>query len=482
MQVWILIGFVIALSFLTDPKAASTATSMTPVGWWTAAMAAVYIGGAAAMARIGVAATLRVLARAAGAGPSAARRQRLLTMAERAWLLGGFAALLASGYANFVSSTLALGPVPLLALWAALIPFVAALLLTWTIDYRAHRAIRQQMAGQWPPGERPLAIWTRSQYVLFHLRTHLLFIVALLSAIMLANDLLWRAAVSLWPPAQAEWIAAGGAFISAGAVFLLAPLMITRIWKTARLADGPLRRRIEELCDRLNLRYRDVLVWQTEGVLANAAVMGLIPQVRYVLLSDALLERMDERQVMGVFAHEAGHVTGRHLLTMAVFAVTVTMLASAVFTAAIDAPTLDNWVAIGATIGLLVPLWTFAFGWMSRRLERQSDVAAAWILSRQADGPQEQHWDDPHITPEGAALFAGALQRIAQLNGTPTTQPNWRHGSIASRVRYILSLGASGGSRRPIDRLVRRIKWGVWLALAAAVAAHAGLFVLLETG
>ena len=477
MQVWILIGFVIALSFLTDQAAAAT----TPVGWWTAAMAAVYIGGAVAMARMGVVATRRLLARTAGPGPTAARQWRLLTMAERAWLLGGFAALLAGGYANCVTSTLALAHVPLLNLWAALIPFVAALLLTWTIDYHAHRAIRRQMAGRRPPGERPLAIWTRSQYVLFHLRTHLLFIAAPLSAIVLADDLLWRAAVSLWPRAQAEWIAAGGVVISAGVMFLLAPLMITRIWKTARLADGPLRRRLEALCERLSLRYRDVLVWRTEGVLANAAVMGLIPQVRYVLLSDALLERMDERQVLGVFAHEAGHVTGRHLLYMAVFAVTVAMLASGVAITAANVLALKEWAVQGAAIGMLAPLWTFGFGWMSRRLERQSDVAAAWILSKQTDGPQELHWDDPHITPEGASLFAGALQRVAQLNGTPATQPNWRHGSIASRVRYILSLGASGGSRRPIDRLVRRIKWGLWLAMAAAVAAHAGLFVFLET-
>ena len=60
---------------------------------------------------------------------------------------------------------------------------------------------------------------------------------------------------------------------------------------------------------------------------------------------------------------------------------------------------------------------------------------------------------------------------MASINGTPPGSPNWRHGSIQSRVSYIFHLGASGGSRRQIDREVRRIKIGLWALLALSIAA-----------
>ena len=47
--------------------------------------------------------------------------------------------------------------------------------------------------------------------------------------------------------------------------------------------------------------------------MGNAAVMGLFPQVRYILLSDLLLETMTDEQVEAVFAHEVGHIVHRHM-------------------------------------------------------------------------------------------------------------------------------------------------------------------------
>ena len=38
-----------------------------------------------------------------------------------------------------------------------------------------------------------------------------------------------------------------------------------------------------------------------------------LPHVRYILLSDLLLERMDDEQIEAVFAHEVGHVVHRHM-------------------------------------------------------------------------------------------------------------------------------------------------------------------------
>ena len=60
--------------------------------------------------------------------------------------------------------------------------------------------------------------------------------------------------------------------------------------------------------DRRLLRYREILLWHTENNMGNAAVVGLVPRLRYILLSDLLLETMDDRQIEAVFAHEIGHI------------------------------------------------------------------------------------------------------------------------------------------------------------------------------
>ena len=67
-------------------------------------------------------------------------------------------------------------------------------------------------------------------------------------------------------------------------------------------------------------------------------------------------------------------------------------------------------------------------------------------------------------------MFCRALHRVAQLNGISPTQGNWRHGSMAWRITYLMLPRATGGRRHPIDRQVRWIKVGLWMALAVAAA------------
>ena len=73
------------------------------------------------------------------------------------------------------------------------------------------------------------------------------------------------------------------------AVFVLAPAMLRRIWRTRPLGAGPVRERLEAACERVGLRCREILLWHSDGMMINAAVMGVIAPLRFVLLSDALL-------------------------------------------------------------------------------------------------------------------------------------------------------------------------------------------------
>ena len=78
--------------------------------------------------------------------------------------------------------------------------------------------------------------------------------------------------------------------------------------------------------------------------------------------------------------------------------------------------------------------------------------------------------DPLRVTPEGAAVFSSALRRVAELNMISTGGGNWRHGTIDWRTDYLMQLSVRGGTRREIDRIVRRIKLATWAAAIGAAA------------
>ena len=147
------------------------------------------------------------------------------------------------------------------------------------------------------------------------------------------------------------------------------------------MPDGPLRQRLEAVCRRHNIRYRNVLLWRTDHNMGNAAVMGLIPQVRYILMSDLLLETMTDEQIEAVFAHEVGHIIHRHMLWFAVFFGTM-MFALVGLSQPLDSLTQRFaspqaiWPSAVATLAAALGCLT-VFLFLSRKFERQADVFAA---------------------------------------------------------------------------------------------------------
>ncbi len=474
MQVVVLAGFVVCLTVL----APEVLDDLLAPGVATPAAVGVYLLVAFLVARVNTELAFRSIRRQRATRQAVMKRHGRIVLLTNLWLIFGLAGVVVMGYGRWVMGTLRLARVPLVGKLLALAPFVAGLLLTWTANYPFFRLVRSQLAAPDEGGEPRATNWSLRQYLAYNTRHHLLFILVPVGLIVLARDVVELYVEPVLPPGEAYAYLAYALMVAAGVgVFYIAPLLIVRIWRTAPLPDGPLRRGLEALCRRLQLRCRDILVWRSDGVIANAGVMGLTRHVRYVLLSDGLLDRMSDREVETIFAHEAGHIVSHHILYAVVFAVTTGVLCSIAGSLAAEATGTGNWGAIVVTLSLIAVAWGFGFGWVSRRFEGQSDVMAAWLMGRSPppggapDGAPAAGEDADVITPEGAALFAHSLERIAQLNGIPARQPNWRHGSIAARVSYILWLGSTGGSRRHIDRLVDRVKLLLLALLTAAIVA-----------
>ncbi|MBC8108909.1 MAG: M48 family metalloprotease, partial [Anaerolineae bacterium] len=215
-----------------------------------------------------------------------------------------------------------IGTLPPLIAWAAL----------WWAAFPADRALREQSLllhlQDGLPINAPPGFW---RYFTANLRMQLLFTVVPVAVILLLRDipsliLSVGFGVKIDSPRSAASPSTLSMILlplSAFAVFVFAPEILRRVLQTQPLPDSPLRRRLEQICRRSNLRYKEILLWQTNNNMGNAAVMGVLPQVRYILLSDLLLQTMTDRQIEAVFAHEAGHVVHRHIAWYGVFVVII---------------------------------------------------------------------------------------------------------------------------------------------------------------
>jgi STE24 endopeptidase len=250
---------------------------------------------------------------------------------------------------------------------------------------------------------------------------------------------------------------------AAAVVFVFAPLLLRRVLRTRPLDPSPLRERLEAMCRQAGLRYREILLWHTDHHVGNAAVMGVLPQVRYILLSDLLLETMSDEQIEAVFAHELGHVVHKHLTWSGLFVVVLLLAAigPGQWVDQFSSNHLPSWlsdivVPVLATAGGMLLL----LGGLSRFFERQADVYAARMI-------EEHHRPDSArerplaVGSYGANLFASALHRVAVINGIPIHARNLSHGSIAGRIDYLHRLSGDPARTNAFDRFMTWIYVGV---------------------
>ena len=391
-----------------------------------------------------------------------------------------------------------LGTLPAFVAWAGL----------WWSQYPADIAFREQgivsqFEGYLPVHKPP----TFRSYFASNVRLQLLFMVVPVLVISLLHDLLRLGATmtvgTRWELNNAEnpvtWL------IAAGLIFLFAPEILRRVLHTEPLPNGPLRRRLEALCRRTGVRYREILLWKTQNNLGNAAVMGFIPQVRYILLSDLLVETMDDEQIEAVFAHELGHVVHKHMAWLVVFFVVLTLLVVA------GGAWIEKWMgnagikegpAQGIVIAVAYLLKFFLlFGFVSRRFERQADVFAArtmelsrasvpnssasdmLIAARQlslatcapspkiALAPPRPHGPESgHVGNYGATVFGSALHRVAVMNNIPVRARSWCHGSIATRMQYLRDLSTDPARTQRFDRFMLFLYGALIFGLFAGAA------------
>lgn len=219
-------------------------------------------------------------------------------------------------------------------------------------------------------------------------------------------------------------------------VMLFFPPMVRRLWGCSPLPEGELKENLIRFCSKQDFSA-GLYIWPLfEGRVLTAGVMGVVPGLRYILLTPAIIETMTMEELESVMAHEIGHVKRYHLLLYVLliggFSLFAAMLAEpfllmllsrAFFVDLITTGNIDPETLIAAlgSVPLLIFMvfyFRFIFGYFIRNFERQADLHVLKVVG------------------DGRALVS-AFEKIARMSGNIRDQKNWHHFGIGERIDCI---------------------------------------------
>jgi Zn-dependent protease with chaperone function len=313
-----------------------------------------------------------------------------------------------------------------------LLPFLTGLFLSWSRFYDAETALRWLL-----PEEEAEPFVSRWAYVGLHARQSLI-LAAPPFVLLLIQQCLFVVLPDVQRNVYVMPVLSGVLLVG---LFLGYPWLLRVLLDLKPLPEGPLRQRLQEAARRLAFRCSNILVWNTNGAVATAMLTGALPLLRYVILTDRLIQHMDEEEIEAVFAHEVGHVKHRHIQFYFVFlaaslvtltgawrtlldglrALEVQAVLAAQFAWLDGEPNGLEWLSLFPLFAGLALYVFVVFGFLSRRCERQADLYACRSVSFRA--------------------FLSALEKVVWLNGISRDRPgwlaSWRHGSIGQRVDFL---------------------------------------------
>ncbi len=219
-------------------------------------------------------------------------------------------------------------------------------------------------------------------------------------------------------------------------VFIFFPPLVRRLWGCKELGEGPLKDHLTAFCKSQNLSA-SIYLWPLfEGRVITAGVMGIIPGLRYILITPALIDSMNVEELDSVMAHEIGHVKRFHLplyvFLIGGFIVTSGFLGEPLFYFFFAKDYFYSFIEfsgfspdairnVAMTVPALIYLllfFRFVFGYFMRNFERQADLHVFPVLG------------------DSRAIIS-AFEKIALLSGNVRNKPSWHHFGIGQRVDYL---------------------------------------------
>lgn len=247
-------------------------------------------------------------------------------------------------------------------------------------------------------------------------------------------------------------------FLTALSIFF--PFLIKTWWQCRPIPAGSKQELLATFCQKMGAPFQEIFLWPAfGGRMLTAGVMGLVKRFRYLLITPALLDLLEPEELIGVVAHEIGHIRKKHLFFYLLFFAGYVLL-TVFFSQWISIQILRypalleffySWKNISEdlfSIFLILPTalglilyFRFLFGFFMRNFERQADLFALEVLG--------SPW--PLIR---------SLEKIGFSSGQSRDLPSWHHFSIAQRVAFLEQV-----NHRPIlaRSHQKKVTWSVGL-------------------
>jgi len=251
-------------------------------------------------------------------------------------------------------------------------------------------------------------------------------------------------------------------------LILFAPMFITRLWDCEPLPPSPLRDKITAFCQSRGVKFRDVMSWNALGKgLVTAGVIGVAARFRYLMITPALMELLDEDEIMAVVSHEVGHAKKKHPILYVVFFMgglfilsnyLMELLNDFFFTTSMGLKIITSsggadsgqiqLIILPLFILLFVLYFRYIFAYFMRIFERQADIYCF-----------ESGIDPNHMI----ASFQKLKTRLGE-NG----KKNWHHYTLSQRIDFVRKSMENPGVASRHNKKVKRavITFIAFLALA----------------
>ncbi len=350
-------------------------------------------------------------------------------------------------------------------------PYILTIFIIWLLHYDAERAFHETAIRT-----ALHSFWTRFGHFAYNFRPFA-FLVMFPVGMFCAQQTFIRYAPEWADHELTLW----AGLLVVPLLFVLLPLLVRPVLGLKPMPAGPDRERLEALAKTWKFRYRDLLIWPTRDGMANALVVGVVPQARYIVFTDKLLETLAPDELDAVFGHELGHAKHWHIPYYAAF-FTVSAVATAVgvgvlFHEAVDADWIDArawepWAGLPPLAALGAYIF-IVFGFLSRRCERQADIYGCRVVSGGLP-----------VTRDGVNAMIRALERVADMNGMDAASTrkrlplikrfwamlkSWQHGTIAERIHFLTDLADNPQMELAVQRRTFLLRCGLFLGLFAAI-------------
>ncbi len=257
-----------------------------------------------------------------------------------------------------------------------------------------------------------------------------------------------------------------GTLLLMGLLLAFLPPLIIRIWQCRPLSNTALKQRLEKLCEKASFKHGGMLEWSILNQSLTAAIVGVVPRLRYVLFTKRLEEELKPEAIEAILAHEIGHSQWHHLLiypfiffgmvvSLGIFSLLFSEATLTWFSIHSEQNPSPFWIILYPVvvfISFALFIWfyfRYVVGFFSRLFERQADLHGFSLGL-------------PHQS------MVQALDDVAIATGFTHMIPNWHHYSIQERIDFLQAAAKTPSMIQAHHRRVKRYLFFYFLLLAAS--------------